>query len=213
MCLYMLLKVLRPLEGLAAEFASMWLQGDVDTDVRGDVVALHNSDATITPSTGQIQVVGTLATDMALADMILFFVVSSNIIVISVRWNTHVKLLCVRRSLTTGNPLALEYTICAALKWWYCTRLLKLVLRLLSLRVLVVMMFEVLVTISRLILHRRMPRTTGTQNCQVSKLFDGKIPFRYRMLINHENVMWKSESDVANAEVLTVVFVRRKSGF
>jgi hypothetical protein len=139
MCLYMLLEILRALEGLATELASMWLQRDVDTDVGGDMVALHNSDATISPSTGQIQIVSTLATNMALADMVLLCVVSSSVVVMRIRWITHVELLRVRCSLAAANPLALEDTICAALKRWHTSRLLMLVWRLRSLRVLMVM--------------------------------------------------------------------------
>jgi len=80
MCLYMLLEILRSLEGLATELASMRLQGDVDTDVRGDVVALYNSDTTVTPGTGQIQVISTLATNMTLTDMVLSGVISSSVV-------------------------------------------------------------------------------------------------------------------------------------
>lgn len=43
----------------------------MDTDVRCDVVALHRSCSTRAPSTGEIQVVGALPSDMALTDVLL----------------------------------------------------------------------------------------------------------------------------------------------
>lgn len=48
------------------------------------MIALHNSDATISPSTGEVQVVGTLATNMALADMFLLLMVSPNVAVMRI---------------------------------------------------------------------------------------------------------------------------------
>lgn len=66
-----LLQILRPFEGLAAKIASMWLQRYMNTDVGCDVVAFHNSDATGTPGTSQVEVVGTLTTDVAFANMFL----------------------------------------------------------------------------------------------------------------------------------------------
>ena len=67
----MLLQVLRTFEGLATEFASMRLQGNMDANVGGDVVSLDNGDATVTPRAGQIQIVGTLTADMIFAHMVL----------------------------------------------------------------------------------------------------------------------------------------------
>jgi len=69
--LYVFLEVLRPLESFAAKLASMRFQGNMDTDVRGDVVAFHDGDTAATPRTGEVEVVSTLASDMALADMVL----------------------------------------------------------------------------------------------------------------------------------------------
>ncbi len=69
--LHMLLQVLRTLEGLAAELASVRLKRNVNTDVRGNVVALDDCDMAIGPTAGQVEVVGTPATDMPLADMVL----------------------------------------------------------------------------------------------------------------------------------------------
>lgn len=66
------LEVLGPLEGFATKFASMRFQGNMDTDVRGDMIAFHDGDTAATPRTGEVEVVSTLASNMALADMVLF---------------------------------------------------------------------------------------------------------------------------------------------
>lgn len=71
MSLDVLLQILRPLEGLAAKVASMRLQRDVNTNVRRDVVAFHDSNATGTPSTSQVEIVGTFATDVTFANVLL----------------------------------------------------------------------------------------------------------------------------------------------
>jgi hypothetical protein len=67
----MLLEILGTLESLAAEIALVRFQRDVNANVGSNVVALDSSGAAIAPLTGQIQIVRTLTTDMALADMIL----------------------------------------------------------------------------------------------------------------------------------------------
>jgi hypothetical protein len=69
--LYVLLEILRTLEGFAAEIALVRLQRNVHANVRGDVIALDSGSATVTPLAGQIQVVGTLATNMALTDVVV----------------------------------------------------------------------------------------------------------------------------------------------
>jgi len=43
----------------------------VNANVRGGVVTLEGFGATFTPTTGQVEVVGALAADMALAHVIL----------------------------------------------------------------------------------------------------------------------------------------------
>ena len=78
MGLDMLLEILRPLEGLTTKLASMRLQWYVDTDVRGDVITLYDSDTTITPCASQVKVVGALATNVSFADMVLGGTVSSS---------------------------------------------------------------------------------------------------------------------------------------
>ena len=66
-----LLQILRPLEGLAAEVAPMRLQRYMNADMRRDVVALHNCDATGTPGTSEVKIIGTFTTDVALANVFL----------------------------------------------------------------------------------------------------------------------------------------------
>jgi hypothetical protein len=67
----MLLKILRTLEGLSAEFAFVRLQGHMHSDVRGNVVAFDGSRSASTPSTGQAQVVGTLSSNVDVAEMVV----------------------------------------------------------------------------------------------------------------------------------------------
>ena len=71
MCFDVLLQILRPLKGLSAKVAFVRLQWNVNSHVRGDVIALDGSGAACAPSAGEIEVVCRLATDMALADMVL----------------------------------------------------------------------------------------------------------------------------------------------
>jgi hypothetical protein len=54
----MFLQILRSLECLAAEFALVRLQGDVDSDVGGDVVTFDGGGTALTPGAGQVEVVG-----------------------------------------------------------------------------------------------------------------------------------------------------------
>ena len=67
----MLLEILGTLECLATELALVRLQRNVDSDVRGDVVALDSCGAALTPGAGQVEVVSGLAADMSLADVFL----------------------------------------------------------------------------------------------------------------------------------------------
>lgn len=67
----MLLQVLWALEALATVSTLVWLQWDVNTDVGGNVVALDGGGTAVNPSTGQVQIVGRLASDMALADVLI----------------------------------------------------------------------------------------------------------------------------------------------
>jgi hypothetical protein len=71
MGLDMFLKILGTFESFAAKIAFMRLQGHMDANVRGDVVALYGGGAAVAPLAGQVQVVSTFAAYMALADVIL----------------------------------------------------------------------------------------------------------------------------------------------
>jgi hypothetical protein len=66
-----LLQVLGTLEGFATEVALVRLQGNVNSDVGGDVVALDCSGTAVAPLTRKVEVVGAFAADMALAHMVL----------------------------------------------------------------------------------------------------------------------------------------------
>ena len=67
----MLLEILWALERLAAEFTLVRFERDVDTYVRSDMISLDSRGAAASPLTGEIEVVGRLAANMALADMFL----------------------------------------------------------------------------------------------------------------------------------------------
>lgn len=71
MSLDMFLEVLRAFEGFATEFTFVWFQGNVDSDVRGDVIAFDRRGAAATPLTRQVEIVGALAADVSFADMFL----------------------------------------------------------------------------------------------------------------------------------------------
>ena len=66
-----LLEILGSLEGFATEVALMRLQGHMHANMRSNVVAFYSRRSTVAPLAGQIQVIGALAANMALADMIL----------------------------------------------------------------------------------------------------------------------------------------------
>jgi hypothetical protein len=66
-----LLQVLGPLEGLATEATLVWLEGNMDPDMGGDVIALDSSGVASFPATDKVQVVGALSSDMPLAQVVL----------------------------------------------------------------------------------------------------------------------------------------------
>jgi hypothetical protein len=66
-----LLQILRTLEGLATEVALVRLQWDVDTNVRGDVITLDGGGPALVPTTGEVEVVCALATNVLLANVFL----------------------------------------------------------------------------------------------------------------------------------------------
>lgn len=70
-CLDMLLEILRALERLATELALVGLQRHVDAYVRGDVVALDGGGAALAPCAGEVEVVGRLAANVSLANVLL----------------------------------------------------------------------------------------------------------------------------------------------
>ena len=71
MSLDVLLEILGALEGLAAEVALVRLQGHVNTDVRGNVVTLNGCCAAVAPLARQVEVVGALAANVTLTNVVL----------------------------------------------------------------------------------------------------------------------------------------------
>jgi hypothetical protein len=71
MGLDMFLQVLRALEGLAAKLTLVRLQGHMHTDVRGDVISLDRSSTARVPLASQVEVVCALAANMALTDVLI----------------------------------------------------------------------------------------------------------------------------------------------
>lgn len=65
------LEILRALESFAAELTLVRLQGNMDTNVGGDVVTLDGCGSALTPSARQVEIVGRLAANMSLANMLL----------------------------------------------------------------------------------------------------------------------------------------------
>ena len=65
-----LLQILRTLERFTAEVAFVRLERNVNSDMRCDVIALDGCCSTRVPTTGQVEVVCTLATDVFLADVL-----------------------------------------------------------------------------------------------------------------------------------------------
>lgn len=72
MGLNVLLQILRTLEGLSAEVTLVWLEGNVNADVRGDVVALDRCGPARIPLASQVEVVGALPANMSLTNVVLF---------------------------------------------------------------------------------------------------------------------------------------------
>lgn len=71
MGLDMFLQILGTLERLPAEIALVRFQGNMDSDVRSDVVTLYRRRAAASPLARQVEVVGAFATNVTLADMFL----------------------------------------------------------------------------------------------------------------------------------------------
>ena len=99
-----LLQILGTLEGFSAEVTLVGLQGNVDPDVRSDVVTLDGRGAAVGPAAGEIQIVGTLSTDVTLADVFLYELDWGAEAAVTVE--THVKGFWSGKSLTAISPLA-----------------------------------------------------------------------------------------------------------
>jgi hypothetical protein len=68
--LHMFLQILRSLEGLPTEIALVRLQGNVDSDMGCDMIALDGSGTARIPSTREVQVICALPSDMFFADVL-----------------------------------------------------------------------------------------------------------------------------------------------
>lgn len=66
-----LLQILGTLECLSTEITLVWLQRNVDSNVRGDMVTFHGGSPTATPLASQVEVVCTFSANMALANVFL----------------------------------------------------------------------------------------------------------------------------------------------
>jgi hypothetical protein len=71
MCLDVLLEILGALEALAAKVTLVRLEWNVNTDMRRDVVALDCCCSALVPLARQVQVVGALAANMLLTDVLI----------------------------------------------------------------------------------------------------------------------------------------------
>lgn len=71
MCFDMLFQILGPFECLATKVTSMRLQGHVNADVRGNMVAFDNGNVAIGPSTFQVEVIRAFPADVDFANMVL----------------------------------------------------------------------------------------------------------------------------------------------
>jgi len=109
MGLDVLLEILRPLEGLAAEVAFVRLEWHVDAYMRSDVVALDSSSAASAPCTGQVEVVGALAPNVAFTHMVLKVLSATRSRAQTAGGgHAYVERLCTVASLAASLPLAGE---------------------------------------------------------------------------------------------------------
>lgn len=105
----MLLEILGSLERLATHVTLVRLQGHMDPDVRSDVVSLDCGGPARVPLTSQVEVVGTLATNVTLTDVLLCQVSDlRRVIGIS---KTYVERLWSGKLLVAGIPSADEVII------------------------------------------------------------------------------------------------------
>lgn len=71
MSFHVLLQILGTLEGLAAELATMRFQGNMDPNVRSDMIAFNNLNAAVGPGALQVEIVRAFAANMFVAYVIL----------------------------------------------------------------------------------------------------------------------------------------------
>lgn len=71
MSLDMFLFILWSFESFSTKLAPMWLQWNVNANVRRDVIPLDDFSVAATPSTDQVQVIGAFAPNVGVAYMIL----------------------------------------------------------------------------------------------------------------------------------------------
>lgn len=76
MSLDVLLEILGTLERLAAEVALVGLEGHMDANMRGDVIALHCRGSAVAPLASKVEVICALAANMALTHVVLWIEVS-----------------------------------------------------------------------------------------------------------------------------------------
>lgn len=69
--LLVLFEVLGPLEAFLADLTDVRFEGGVDAKMRCNMVTLSTGSTTVLPVTGQTEVVGRLATDMVVAEMVV----------------------------------------------------------------------------------------------------------------------------------------------
>ena len=67
----MLFQVLGAFERLAAKLALVWLERNVNADMRGDMVTLNSRRAALAPGARKIQVVCGFSANMDIAEMVL----------------------------------------------------------------------------------------------------------------------------------------------
>lgn len=67
----MLLQILRSLECLLTKFTLVWLEWNVDSNMRGNMISLDCSGPAGPPSARQTQIVSTFAPDMNIAQVVL----------------------------------------------------------------------------------------------------------------------------------------------
>lgn len=66
-----LFEILGALESFAADVAVVWLEGGMDANMGGDMITLSTTDVTAFPFAREAEVVGGLATDMVVAEVLV----------------------------------------------------------------------------------------------------------------------------------------------